>query len=109
MHPKGLFSMSNFVPLRKIVETAINLISAKGSDFHPEGLPGKIQKYENDNFMVLYTTPFSGLEFLPGKKGYCIDIWCNNKKVLNCVFDEFESITGNKRVNDWIEAFLRLA
>ena len=101
--------LSKSVLLKSIIEHAIHLVSDFGEEVKLDGAPGKLLQYDSDGFSVLYTTPFSGRESFPGKKEYCVDIWLNNKKVLNHGFTSLEAIseTRTKR-SQWAVDFLTI-
>lgn len=95
------------VCIESIVHHAIKLVESRGSDLKVKNLPGKVQKYEEGDFSIIYMTPFSGAEILPGEVMYGVDIWKNHKKVFSIFFKTFEDecLQKYKRAA-WVHDFI---
>lgn len=92
---------------KEIIEKSIRLVDKRGALLKPENVSGHVQKAELESFIILYTTPFSGAELLPGQLFYGIDIWHHNKKVFSVYFDDLsdEKLLGSKR-QAWVKEFM---
>jgi hypothetical protein len=78
----------------KIVQTAIELIAKKGYPWKDKNLSGFAQAFDKDELSIVYTTPFSGAEILPGQRAYIVDIWYKHKKVYNIDFQNINESSG---------------
>lgn len=93
-----------------IASKAIELLEKHGKLFKPDGIPGQVQSVRIENFNVVYTTPFSGVEIFPGQKMYTVDIWYNDKKVFSEYapsLADIKSLNKSKR-SAWVEEFFAI-
>jgi hypothetical protein len=93
-----------------IAAKAIELIEKHGKKLQAENLTGYAESLETENFMIVYTTPFSGAEVFPGEKMYMIDIWHDGKKVLSECYLNLEElkVLGKSKRAAWVEDFFDL-
>lgn len=97
------------MPVKTIVEHAILLANTKGKKMTGLNVPGHVTEYTNGSYSLIYTTPFSGFEVLPGQTSYIVDIWFDNKKIFTHYFSSFDSIPINKtKRQPWADEFLSL-
>ncbi|MEP1446351.1 MAG: hypothetical protein ABJK37_09605 [Paraglaciecola sp.] len=94
----------------KIVQKVIELTTKKGSPLKSKNLSGFAQAFDKDDLSIVYTTPFSGAEILPGQKAYIIDIWYQHKKVYNTDFQSLDELSGCRRrpKGVWLDKFMEL-
>jgi hypothetical protein len=78
----------------KIVQTAIELNAKKGYPWKDKNLSGFAQAFAKDELNIVYTTPFSGAEILPGQKAYMVDFWYQQMKVYNIDFQNINESCG---------------
>ena len=99
--------------MRKVMDIAvraIELIEKYGTRLEADNLSGYAESLETEKFMIVYTTPFSGAEILPGEKVYMVDIWHEGKKVLGEYFQNLEEMKGKGKSQkaSWVEEFFKL-
>ena len=81
-----------------------------GEFIEVENVSKKIQQLETDNFCFIYTTPFSGIEYLPNTKSYGVSIWFEDKKVFAIDYKNMEDdvLLKRKRSSKWVKKLLAL-
>lgn len=90
---------------RWIADQAMTLIHSRGQNVHLDGAPGYVREVAWGGFTILYTTPFTGAETLPGWRAYRIDIWHGRKKVFCCAYDSLDELTAKGRSRQaWVQA-----
>lgn len=94
----------------EIVKKALELIKRYGNRTEVENLSGFAESFKLKNFVVVYTTPFSGAEVLPNQKKYMLDIWYKDKKVLSEYYSNIEELelSGHSKRVSWATEFLEL-
>jgi hypothetical protein len=94
----------------KIVQTAIELNAKKGYPWKDKNLSGFAQAFAKDELNIVYTTPFSGAEILPGQKAYIVDIWYQHKKVYNIDIQNIDELSGCRRrpKGVWLDKLMAL-
>ncbi|UJX26441.1 hypothetical protein L3Q70_04610 [Pseudoalteromonas sp. CF6-2] len=90
---------------------AIELIELYGENLVVDNMPGFAQTMERGDFLIVYTTPFSGAESLPGQRSYMIDIWYKDKKVFSEYFESLEDLYNCHRSkrSEWTKHLLSLS
>ena len=98
------------IKVRDLGLKAIELIELYGEELSSENMPGFVQTMQRNDFMIVYTTPFSGVEVLPGKRRYMIDIWYKNKKVFSEYFKSLDDLYKCNRAkrSEWAKQLLSL-
>ena len=93
-----------------IVEKAIDLAQKKGSPLKSPHFSGFAQQFEGKQISVIYTTPFSGAEVLPGELSYIVDIWYKRKKVYSFYYKHFDEVLKSKKrpKGEWVNALLSI-
>jgi len=99
------------IKVRDLGLKAIELIELYGENLVVENMPGYAQTMERGDFLIVYTTPFSGVESLPGDRSYMIDIWYKNKKVFSEYFKSLEDLYNCNRSKraEWTKHLLSLS
>lgn len=94
----------------KIVQKVIELTTKKGYRLKDKNLNGFAQAFDKDELSIVYTTPFSGAEILPGQKAYLVDIWYQHKKVYSLDFQNIEALSGCHRRPKglWLDKIMEL-
>jgi hypothetical protein len=94
----------------EIVQTAIELTAKKGHPWKDKNLSGFAQAFDKDELSIVYTTPFSGAEILPGQRAYIVDIWYKHKKVYNIDFQNIDELSGCRRrpKGVWLDKLMAL-
>ena len=94
----------------EIVEKAIDLAQKKGSRLESDNFSGFAQLFESKQINVIYTTPFSGAEVLPGERSYIVDIWYQRKKVYSLYYSHFDEVLKSKKrpKGEWVNALLSI-
>lgn len=98
------------IKVSDLVLKAIELIELYGEMLSVENMPGHAQSMQRGAFIIVYTTPFSGVEVLPGKRSYMIDIWYKEKKVFSECFKSLDDLRNCNRVkkSEWAKRLLSL-
>ncbi|TPH18089.1 hypothetical protein [Litorilituus lipolyticus] len=98
------------IKVTDLVLKSIELIERYGELISVENLPGQAQSLERDDFLIVYTTPFSGAEVLPGELSYIVDVWFKNKKVFSEYFKSHEELHGGERKKraEWCKLLMLL-
>lgn len=92
---------------REIVEKAVEL-ALKGVLITPNNC-NQMQLFENDKLTIVYSTPFSRAEVLPGHPTYMVSIWFGGKKVFSADYLTINDLGGKrKQLKPWIEALLKV-
>ena len=95
---------------QQIITISIHLAQNKGARMDVANLNGFVERFENDEFEIIYVTPFSGAEIYPGQKAYMIDIWQHRKKVFSIYYSRFDDLVGTKKRprGEWVNKLMAL-
>jgi len=95
--------------VRAMIDVVIPYINKNGSALKDENSPGKALQLEVREFNLIYSTPFTRLEILPGEFAkYGLNVWANGQgKVLSVWWEPFDLRCFKN--GQWVDKILQLS